>query len=179
MSMTRFIAFAVAVAGATSLFLTTDACAQTKYSISRPPATTSSYPQQLAMDVGDVSGHQVRVYQLHFEYPNRDLAFAGVLVKESEVYGFSDYTNFSGPFWNYQVYTLEDGSKVFSRSSGTSQATTKPDGSRVVKYSYVENFVGGTGRFKGIRGQTTGSGERGTVAKSVTEDKRGEYWIED
>jgi len=179
MSYARFIALIVTVASVSALFATHDARAQTKYTISRAPSTVSSYPQQLAMDVGDVPGHQVRVYQLHFEYPKHDLAFAGVLVKESEVYGFSDYTSFSGPFSNYQVYTLEDGNKVFSRSSGTSQLATNTDGSRVVKYSYVENFVGGTGKFKGIRGQVTGTGERGTVAKSVTQDAHGEYWIEE
>lgn len=179
MTNSRFVALIVTLASASALFATSDARAQTKHTISRSPSSTSSYPQQLALDVGDAPGHQVRVYQLHFEYPARDLAFAGVLVKESEVYGFSDYTNFNGPFWNYQVYTLEDGSKVFSRSAGTSQATTKADGSRVVKYSYVENFVGGTGKFKGMRGQVTGTGERGTVARSVTQDAHGEYWIEE
>jgi len=178
MSTIRFIALVVALAGATALFATTDARAQTKYTISRAPSGSSSYPQQLALDVGDAPGHQVRVYQLHFNYPEHDLAFAGVLVTESEVYGFSDYTNFNGPFWNYQVYTLQDGNKIFSRSAGTSLATTKADGSRVVRYSFVENFVGGTGKFKGMRGQVTGTGERGTVAKSVTQESHGEYWIE-
>jgi hypothetical protein len=179
MSNSRFIALIVAAAGVSALFAAYDARAQTKYTISTAPSTTSSYPQQLALDVGDVPGHQVRVYQLHFEYPAHDLAFAGVLVKESEVYGFSDYINYSGPFSNYQVYTLENGNKVFSRSSGTSRLVTSTDGNRVVKYSYVENFVGGTGKFKGIRGQLAGTGERGTVAKSVTQDAHGEYWIEE
>lgn len=175
----RFIAAVIAIAGPFAALTATDACAQQKYSLSRAPSSTSSYPRQQALDVGDVPGHQVRVYQLHFDYPEHDLAFAGVLVKESEVYGFSDYTNFSGPFSNYQVYALEDGNKVFSHTTGTSQVTTKPDGNRVVKYSYVENFTGGTGKFKGIRGQVTGSGERGLVAKSVTQESHGEYWIEE
>jgi len=98
----------------------------------------------------------------------------------------SDYVNFSGPFTTYAVYittyavyTLEDGSKVFSRGSGTSQSSTKADGTQVVKFSFVENFLGGTGKFKGMHGQVTGSGERAPVAKTLTSQSSGEYWIEE
>jgi hypothetical protein len=34
------------------------------------PAADTKYPQQLALDVGDIPGHQVRVYELHRVYPN-------------------------------------------------------------------------------------------------------------
>ena len=57
--------------------------------------------------------------------------------------------------------------------------TTGADGNQVVKFSGAENFVGGTGRFKGIRGQLLISGERATVAKSLTVQSSGEYWIEE
>ena len=78
------------------------------------------------------------------------------------------------------MYTLEDGSKVFSRSNGTSQKSKADGGGEVLKFSYVENFVGGTGQFKAIRGQITGGGERDLVAKSVKQQSmKGEYWIEE
>jgi hypothetical protein len=43
---------------------------------------------------------------------------------------------------------------------------------------FVENFTGGTGKFKGMRGQLHGSGERAPGAKSLTAETSGEYWIE-
>jgi hypothetical protein len=179
MSAIRLTALVVTLISANAFFATSDAWAQQKYTISRAPSSDSQYLQQHAIDVDDRPGHQVRVYEIHFDYPNKDLAFAGIKVKESLSRGMSDYVNFSGPFTTYAVYTLEDGNKVFSRITGTSQSATNAEGSRVVKFSYVENFVGGTGKFKGIRGQMLGSGERAAVAKSLTQQYSGEYWIEE
>jgi hypothetical protein len=42
----------------------------------------------------------------------------------------------------------------------------------------VENFVGGTGKFKGMRGQVRGGGVR-AGATSLTVEWKGEYWIEE
>jgi hypothetical protein len=165
---------------ASTVFMTNDASAQQKYTytISRAPSSTK-YLQQHAIDVDDVPGHQVRVYEIHYDYPNNELAFAGVSVKESLSRGMSDYVNSSGPFTAYNVYTLEDGNKVYSRSTGTSLLTIGADGNRVVRFSGAENFVGGTGKFKGIHGQAIVSGERAVVAKSLTQQSTGEYWIEE
>jgi hypothetical protein len=82
-----------------------------------------------------VGFHHYNVGRIRNTYPDKDFAFAGVVVKESLVRGMSDYINFSGPFTTYTVYTLEDGSKVFSRGTGTSQSSTKADGTQVVKFS--------------------------------------------
>ncbi len=179
MSATRMTALVVTLVAASAILVTADAYAQQKYRISRAPSSNTQYLQQHAIDVGDAPGHQVRVYEIRLDYPNKDLAFAGVTVKEAMVRGMSDYVNFSGPFTSYAVYTLEDGNKVFSRSTGTSLLSTGADGNPVVKFSGAENFVGGTGKFKGIRGQAISSGERATVAKSLTLQTTGEYWIEE
>ena len=87
----------------------------------------------------------------------------------------SDYVNQSGSFTCYAVYMLEDGNKVFSRTSGTSQS----DSAGGLKLIFVENFVGGTGKFKGMRGQLHGAGERASGASSLTQATSGEYWIEE
>ncbi len=175
----RLTALVGAFIGAAALCATSHAWAQQKYTISRAPSSNTQYLQQHAIDVGDAPGHQVRVYEIHYDYPSKDLAFAGVTVKEAMVRGLSGYVNFSGPFTSYTVYTLEDGNKVFSRATGTSLLTTGTDGNPVVKFSGAENFVGGTGKFKGIHGQLLISGERATVAKSLKMQSSGEYWIEE
>jgi len=179
MTTIRFTTLVCSFLLAAALCATSTAWAQKKYTISRAPSSTSQYLQQHAIDVDDSPGHQVRVYEIRNSFPEKDFAFAGVLVKESLVRGMSDYINFSGPFTSYTVYTLEDGNKVFSRGTGTSQSATNADGSRAIKFSFVENFIGGTGKFKGIRGQVVGSGERAPVAKSLTVQSSGEYWIEE
>lgn len=163
------------------LFAVPTSWAQQKYTITEGPKSKSQYVKEHIIDVGDRPGHQLRVYEIRIEYPAKDLDFAGVKVKESHVRGMSDYTNWSGPFTTYIVYTLEDGSQIFSRTTGTSQTTMNPDGSRgAVKYSFVENFVGGTKRFKGIRGQQNGSGARAAGANSLSQQQAtGEYWIEE
>ena len=81
--------------------------------------TEGGYVEERVIDVGDAPGHQVRIYQLKYKYPKKDLVFLGVPVKESFTSGVSDYTNGSGPFTNYSVYILEDGNKIFSRGGGS------------------------------------------------------------
>jgi hypothetical protein len=57
---------AVPVALAISTFAVRDAAAQEKCKMSwESPASDAKYTQQLALDVGDIPGHQVRVYELH------------------------------------------------------------------------------------------------------------------
>jgi hypothetical protein len=179
MRTSRLILVAMTVVGANTLLFSTDASAQKKYSISEAPSSNSEYLQEHAIDVDDRPGHQVRVYEIRYEYPKKDLAFAGVVVKQSMTRGMSDYVNWNGSFVTYSVYTLEDGSKVYSRSTGTTQSTTNTEGERAFKFSFVENFVGGTGNFKGMRGQMRGGGERAAGAKSLTQYSAGEYWIEE
>ena len=179
MKTTRSASVVLALFGVIVLCAGSNAWAQKKYTISEAPSSNSKYLQEHILDAGDVPGHQVRIYEIRFDYPKKDLAFAGVPVTYSMTHGMSDYTNWSGSFITYGVYTLEDGNKVFSRSTGATQSTTNADGTRAFKYSFIENFLGGTGPFKGIRGQMRGSGERAPGANSLTQQSNGEYWIEE
>jgi hypothetical protein len=175
MSTIRLTALFVVFIGATALGAASQVWAQQKYTIPRTPEGPNAYLQEFTIDVGDEPGHQVRIYQLRMEYPKRDLAFGGVIVKERVMTDMTDFVNQSGPFIGYSVYTLDDGNKVFSRFTGTTQ-TGSGEGR---KFVFVENFVGGTGKFKGMRGQLHGSGERAPGAKSLTAETSGEYWFEE
>jgi len=105
----------------------------------------------------------------------KGLAFAGVVVKYGLSRNMSDAINGNGSFTYYMVYTLEDGNKVFARGSGTTQS----DPAAGYRFVIVENFVGGTGKFKGLRGQARGGGTRAPGASSLAVEWKGEYWIED
>jgi len=164
----------VALFGICALAASSAAWSQQKYPLKQWDSE-GGYVEERAIDAGDFPGHQVRIYQLKYKYPKKDLVFVGVPVIESMTTGISDYTNWSGQFTTYSVFTLEDGNKVFTKGGGNNQS--EAGGAR--KFAYVDNFVGGTGRFRGIRGQVRGGGERAAGAKSITVTSSGEYWIEE
>ena len=112
---------------ACAVALSSAAWAQQKKTIPDGPPPTSKYVQEHAIDVGDVPGHQVRVYELHFVFPKDGMVIEGVQAKESTTYGMSDYTNWTGLFNTYAVYSMEDGSTIFVRAGGATQ--TGADGS--------------------------------------------------
>lgn len=166
---------------ASTMLAASASLAQQKYQITEGPKSRSEYVQEQVIDVGDRPGHQLRIYELKVTYPANDFELAGVKVKESRVRGMSDYTNWNGGFTTYTVYSLQDGSQVYSRGTGTTQSTIGADGKRAAfKYSFVETFLGGTQKFKGIRGQQVGGGERAAGANSLTSQySTGEYWIDE
>lgn len=141
-------------------------------------AQDSKYVQQHVIDVGDAPGHQVRILELRRTPSNAKPNCEGLKVVESWSRGYSDYTNTNGRAWGYGIDVLEDGDKIFSQWSGTTQSTVSSDGSKKTMYTGVSTLTGGTGKYRGIRGMSRVS--------SVFDPKTGfnetqwddEYWIE-
>src|SRR5258706_11244618 len=74
------------------------AWAQQKFPINTTSeGVKSSYVQQHVIDVGDVSGHQVRILEVHRVHSTKQIVLDGVKVVEEWDRGFSDYTNGVGP----------------------------------------------------------------------------------
>ena len=67
------------------------------------PAALSTFTQQHALDVGDVPGHQVRIFAVHRTYPKDLLVVDGVRVVEEWLRGYSDYIDINGPAWGYGI----------------------------------------------------------------------------
>ena len=170
----RHLAILVAFIGTMAQWVAPQAVAQQKYTISQPANAISKFTQEHVIQVGDVPGHELRVYEVHNQFPENDLAFAGVAVKQMLSHGVSDFVNGSGAFTAYNVFTMADGNKVFVRVTGTTQSDSA--GGR--RSSSVENFVGGTGKFRGIRGQMRNTLQRAAEASSLNVQVSGEYWIE-
>ena len=117
------------------------------------PASDTKYTQQFALEVGDIPGHQIRIYELHRVYPNDKPNCEGLQRIDSWSYGYSDYVNRNGPYHVYMVTTLENGDKIFRESTGISQTTLAEDGSR--KSSTEEGtqvWTGKTGKYRGSTG---------------------------
>ena len=157
-----------------------EAWSQQKYSLSyTAPAAASRYTEEHLIDVGDVPGHQVRVFELHYDDSMTGVAFAGVKGKETWTRGTSDFTNGNGVASNYNVRVMEDGSKIFSRQLVLAQAGTNAEGAKVLKFSAVETLIGGTGRFSRIRGTIRTAAERVVGAPALSAQFTGEYWFEE
>lgn len=156
------------------------ALAQQKYSVSytAPPAA-SRYTEEHAIDVGDIPGHQVRVFELHYDDSMTGVAFAGVKGKETWTRGTSDFINGNGVANNYNVRVMEDGSRIISKQSVLAQAGTNAEGAKVLKFSAVETLLGGTGKFSRIRGTIRTTAERVVGAPALSAQFTGEYWFEE
>jgi hypothetical protein len=171
----RYLTLLFAFTGTMVLWAVPEAVAQQKYKISQPGKAISKFTQEHFIEVGDVPGHKLRVYEVQNEYPENDLAFAGIAVKQMLSDGVSDSVNGSGSFTAYNVFTMIDGSKVFVRVTGTTQS----DGAGGNRSISVENFVGGTGKFKGMRGQMRNTLQRASGSSLLNVQVSGEYWIEE
>src|SRR5258706_168479 len=76
------------------------------------PTISAKYTQQHTIDVGDMPGHQIRIYELQRIYGTEGPLIAGVRLKESWVHGYSDYVDLNGPSSVYTTYVMENGDKV-------------------------------------------------------------------
>jgi hypothetical protein len=148
---------------------TSNAMAQQKQHVSfKTPAENTKYTQQQAIDVGDVPGHQVRVYEIHRTYPNNAPVINGVKLVESWSRGITDYIDGNGPNTTYNIYILENGDKFFTRAALVAQSL----GSGKIATTSAGSITSGTGKLAGIQGiiRTTGTAEpKAGVNENLTE----------
>ena len=135
--------------------------------------------QQHIIDVDDVAGHQIRIYEFHRTYPPESgLVLDGERVTEEWSRGSSNYTNGIGPVSGFTTWTTEKGNKVFMESAGSSETTAYETGSKRVTYHGTTRIVGGTGRFAKIRGLIVGESKFDTELNYNIYSIHGEYWFE-
>ncbi len=179
MSLSRALGVPVALALACWFADVHDVAAQDrqKYSYKPPPGSTK-YVQTHLMDVGDVPDHQVRMAEILSSYSGNGPVYDGVRVVSARSVLVSDYTEGSGHAFSYTVQTLETGDKVFLRTAILTHSSAGADGARRTGFSQVATLVGGTGRFKGIRGtlRTTGLTDLKTGTSGT--ESEGDYWFE-
>jgi len=141
----------------------------------------SRYVQQLAIDVDDVPGHQVRVLENVRIFPaDKQPIVDGERIVEWWGRGLSNYVGGVGPVWGYNTWITDKGNKIFFEFSGTSESQPTETGSKRGTYHGTSRFVGGTGRFSKIRGYLVEVTKFDTDPKAgyVVAESRGEYWFE-
>jgi len=107
------------------------------------------YTQQHTIDVGDVPGHQVRLFEVHRTYPSNAPAINGIKIVESWSRGITDYTNNNGEGIIYGVYVLENGDKFFTRGSLVAQQSPE---ALTLTGTTVGPITSGTGKLARING---------------------------
>jgi hypothetical protein len=156
-----------------------DAIAQQKQRLTfKIGPENTKYTQQHTIDVGDVPGHQIRIYEIRREFPKDPPAFDGVRVVEQFSRGSTDYIDLNGPQTNYGVWVLESGDKLFTRGNLISESAVNSDGSVKTTSYAVSQFTGGTGKFRNIRGSTKTLSISNIKAGVNESQYEIEYWIE-
>jgi hypothetical protein len=110
-------------------------------------AENTKYTQQHLIEVGDVPGHHVRLFEIRRTFPNDPPIIGGLALKEEWNRGVSDYTDSSGPASFYGVYVLENCDKFFTYST----AVSRKAGAGLSAVT-VGRITGGTGKFANMRG---------------------------
>jgi hypothetical protein len=151
-----------------------DALAQPQRLTIKVEPANARYTQQHTIDVGDVPGHRVRVFEIRRTYPSNPPVINGVKIVESWTRGISDYTNNNGPSIVYHVYVGENGDKFFVTSSAIS---VQPPGTRRMTITTVGTITGGTGEFFGIQGVLRLSASSDLEAGVNESQVELEYWF--
>lgn len=104
----------------------------------------STYTQQHTLGVGDLPGHQIRIFEIHRTYPNDKPNCEGLKRTESWERSYSSYIDWNGPVTAFGVTVLENGDKIFTQVVGTSQTAIGPDGTKSSTFTGVTRCTGGT-----------------------------------
>jgi hypothetical protein len=140
-------------------------------------AAESKYTEQHVMDVGDVEGHQIRIFELHRTFASDQPNCEGLKRKEIWTHGYSDYINLNGRAWGYTVITFDNGDKIFAEYSGSSQTVVAEGDKKQSTYVGVTTYTGGTGIYQGVRGISRDKVRFDPVANVNIQEQEEEYWI--
>jgi hypothetical protein len=131
-----------------------------KYSFVSPPGV-STYTQQHEIEVGDVPGHKVRIYEVRAKSSRAGRGQCPTSPTAADGRG-----------------AMASGDKIFSRFETLVQTVVKGDGSRMSSYTTVTTLTGGTGKFTTIRGTLRGGGATDFKIGLSGVKTEGEYWLE-
>ena len=168
----------IALGAALTFFVNSVGWAQQRRELSYDfPVKTSKYTKQHVLDVGDVTGHQIRIFELHRTWLTTRPVINNQQIVESWEWGHSDYFDLNGLHYTYGFLVSSDGDKIFYRADGTSHTVVHRDGTRKSTYFGVVKYTGGTGKFLRIRGRLRYKGIFDPKANLNEGGVEGEYWI--
>ena len=137
-------------------------------------AENAKYTEQHVIDVGDVPGHQVRIFEIHRTYPGNAPTINGTRIVESWTRGISDYTYNNGEAHTYGVYIMENGDKFFTR--GSLIAIQSPEESSLTATT-VGPIIGGTGKLSSINGMARTTTSANPKTGRIETHVEISYWL--
>ncbi len=108
---------ALAVAAGLTVLVPAEGWAQERQKVSySSPAANSKYTQQHVINVGDVPGHTLRVFELQRTFPTNPPMFEGVKVVEMWLRATNDFIDLNGRVGGYTAWILAL-QRIFCRSA--------------------------------------------------------------
>jgi hypothetical protein len=138
------------------------------------PAVRTKYTQQHLIDIGDIPGHQARLFEIQRSYGADAPVINGMKLKEQWTRGMSDYIDNNGQALIYNVWILENGDKFFVRTNLVAQSSG--DGKLTNMTSGV--ITGGTGSLARMRGIVRSHGPSEPKAGINANQTEIDYWME-
>ncbi len=149
MTGTAVTALLALVAGASAGTALAQAAQHAAYKVT---AADTTYLQTHTIDVGDVPGHQLRIYEIQRQFPKNGPVIDGLHLVKQVDRAFSDYTDFKGPAVVYGVWEFDNGDKFYARGDQVTESKRNPDGSLFATSHRISKITGGTGKFETMKG---------------------------
>src|SRR2546425_8314922 len=129
-------ALALSLVGGLVLLPPPPSLAQEKHKLSwsaRPENTKYTAQQQL--EIADVPGHTIRMFEIRRTWPENPPMIEGVKVVEEFARGTADNVAGNGRSVGYSSWRYENGDMSFAEWQNINQAVTNPDGSRETTFT--------------------------------------------
>ena len=112
------------------------------------PSNQVKYVQQKVIDVPDIKGHVVRIFEVEQKMKNTKLCNGDGLVLRRQ-YSMTDYIGHDGSLSGYYVYSTEKGDQLFLKVTANSQ---KKVGEDLSDYQSTGRIIGGAGALAAVEG---------------------------
>ena len=117
-----------------------------------PTANTTYITRHQELDVGDIPGHELHIFELKRVFPKDKPNCEGLRRVAQWFRGVADYVDGNGSFSGYTVFVLENGDRIFGQGSGANATIVNVDGSSTTSVTTVGTYTGGTGKYQGVQG---------------------------
>jgi hypothetical protein len=155
-----------------------DAClaAEKKPIAFSAPAKNTQYTQQYSIAVSP--SHQIRIYEIHRDYPDHPPQFEGVAVKEEWMRAFSDYVDGNGRVTGYGQFVMANGDRIEYAAEGVTLTASNARASKTSEGTIIKRITGGTGKFAHIAGVLRYASRFDSKAGVNESHTEGEYWLD-
>ena len=112
------------------------------------PSNQVKYVQQKVIDVPDIKGHVVRIYEIEQKMKNTKLCNGDGLILKKE-YAMTDFIDHDGSVSGYIIFNTEKGDQLILKFTGNSQ---KKVGEDLADDQYTGRVIGGVGDLSAVEG---------------------------